>query len=204
MGVFTGIEPTWAAETNIGRTHIATKGVVQDGLVLNLDAGVSSSYPGSGTTWTDLSGNGNNGTLVNGVGFDSANGGSLDFEQTNTYADFGNILNFTTENFTFNTFLYLTSNTNTNNQNPILVYKGQFQANGYYIQFGGTSPAIVSFVTNQSGASQVTESSSSLVVGAWNCLSIVRNGSSVRIYVNAVDVTSTAGTHIIMWIYFLM
>ena len=38
--------------------------IVTDGLVLCLDAGNSKSYPGSGTTWTDLSGNGNNGTLV--------------------------------------------------------------------------------------------------------------------------------------------
>jgi hypothetical protein len=80
VGVFAGIEPTWAAQTNVGRTHIATKGIVQSGLVLNLDAGVSSSYPGSGTTWTDLSGNGNNGTLVNGVGYNSGNLGSLSFD----------------------------------------------------------------------------------------------------------------------------
>ena len=37
--------------------------VVTDGLVLALDAGDTNSYSGSGTTWTDLSGNGNNGTL---------------------------------------------------------------------------------------------------------------------------------------------
>jgi hypothetical protein len=41
--------------------------VVRDGLVLHLDAANIKSYPGSGTTWYDLSGNGNNGTLVNGV-----------------------------------------------------------------------------------------------------------------------------------------
>jgi hypothetical protein len=63
MGVMYGVNPTWGAQTNEGRTHIATKGVVQSGLVLNLDAGVLSSYPGSGNTWTDLSGNGRTGTL---------------------------------------------------------------------------------------------------------------------------------------------
>jgi hypothetical protein len=40
--------------------------IVTDGLVLCLDAGNSKSYPGSGTTWNDLSGLGNNGTLTNG------------------------------------------------------------------------------------------------------------------------------------------
>jgi hypothetical protein len=37
--------------------------IVRDGLVLALDAASPRSYPGSGTTWYDLSGNGNNGTL---------------------------------------------------------------------------------------------------------------------------------------------
>ena len=57
--------------------------IVTDGLVLCLDAGNTKSYPGSGTTWTDLSGQGNNGTLVNGVGFDGGNGGSLSFDGVN-------------------------------------------------------------------------------------------------------------------------
>ncbi|CAF34239.1 hypothetical protein S-PM2d174 [Synechococcus phage S-PM2] len=59
--------------------------IVKNGLILNLDAGVSSSYPGTGTTWTDLSGNGNTGTLVNGVGYNSGNGGSLVFDGSNDY-----------------------------------------------------------------------------------------------------------------------
>jgi hypothetical protein len=43
--------------------------IVTNGLVLALDAADRNSYPGSGTTWTDLSGNGNNGTLTNAVGY---------------------------------------------------------------------------------------------------------------------------------------
>ena len=63
--------------------------IVTDGLVLALDAGNPKSYPGSGTAWTDLSGNGNNGTLLNGVGYNSSNGGSLDFDGDNDYIDLG-------------------------------------------------------------------------------------------------------------------
>ncbi len=47
MGCFSGVEQTWASQLDVGRTHIATKGTVQSGLVLNLDAGASSSYSGS-------------------------------------------------------------------------------------------------------------------------------------------------------------
>ena len=57
--------------------------IVTDGLVLCLDAANTKSYPGSGTTWSDLSGNGNNGTLVNGPTFDSNNGGSIQFDGVN-------------------------------------------------------------------------------------------------------------------------
>ena len=67
-------------------TTTAAPSVVQNGLLFYLDAGNPSSYPGTGTTWTDLSGNGYNATLVEprggGAGlptFDSNNGGSIVF-----------------------------------------------------------------------------------------------------------------------------
>jgi hypothetical protein len=47
---------------------------------LNLDAGNPASYPGSGTTWTDISGTGNNGILTNGPTYNSADGGSIVFD----------------------------------------------------------------------------------------------------------------------------
>jgi hypothetical protein len=55
--------------------------IITNGLVLCLDAANTKSYPGSGTTWTDLSGNGNNGTL-SGVGYNSSNLGYLTFDGT--------------------------------------------------------------------------------------------------------------------------
>ena len=57
--------------------------IITDGLVLNLDAANQSSYPGTGTTWTDLSGNGNNGTLIGGPTYNSSNLGSIVFDGTN-------------------------------------------------------------------------------------------------------------------------
>ena len=59
--------------------------IVTDGLVLALDAANTKSYPGSGTTWSDLSGNGNNGTLTNGPTFDSGNLGSISLDGVNDY-----------------------------------------------------------------------------------------------------------------------
>ena len=61
------------------------KNIIDDGLVLYLDAGNSASYSGSGTTWTDLSGNDNNFTLYNTPTF-SSSGGYINFDGTNQYA----------------------------------------------------------------------------------------------------------------------
>ena len=62
--------------------------ISNSGLVLHLDAGNPASYSGSGsTTWNDLSGNGSNVTLTN-TSFNSANGGSIVFNGTTSYADF--------------------------------------------------------------------------------------------------------------------
>jgi hypothetical protein len=59
--------------------------IVTEGLVLYLDAANTKSYPGSGTTWTDVSKGGNNGTLTNGPTFNSGNGGSIVFDGVNDY-----------------------------------------------------------------------------------------------------------------------
>jgi hypothetical protein len=59
--------------------------IVTDGLVFAVDAANTKSYPGSGTTWKDLSGNGNDGTLTNGPTFNSGNGGSIVFDGTNEH-----------------------------------------------------------------------------------------------------------------------
>ena len=66
--------------------------IVTSGLVLCLDAANRKSYPSpfTGTTWTDLSGNGNNGTLENGVVYSSGNGGSLSFDGVNDFGLTGN------------------------------------------------------------------------------------------------------------------
>ena len=65
--------------------------IVMDGLVLYLDAGISQSYPGSGTAWTDINGLGpkNNGTLINGPTYSSSNGGSIVFDGTDDYVESG-------------------------------------------------------------------------------------------------------------------
>jgi hypothetical protein len=57
--------------------------IIEDGLVLALDASDPKSYPDSGTTWFDRSGNGNNRTLVNGPVYSILNKGAFTFDGIN-------------------------------------------------------------------------------------------------------------------------
>ena len=59
--------------------------IVTDGLVFSVDAANKKSYPGSGTTITDIGGNVINGALTNGPVFDGGNGGIIDFDGSNDY-----------------------------------------------------------------------------------------------------------------------
>ena len=67
--------------------------IVTSGLVLSLDAADQNSYPGSGTVWSDLSGNNNTVTMFNTPTFNSENGGAIVFNGTTQYINNGNILN---------------------------------------------------------------------------------------------------------------
>ena len=73
--------------------------VVTTGLQLYLDAGNASSYPGSGTAWTDLSGNNRDGTLTNGPTYSGTNGGSIVFDGSNDYVQCTGSLTVTAATF---------------------------------------------------------------------------------------------------------
>ena len=109
--------------------------IVKNGLVLWLDAANTKSYPGSGTTWTDMSGNNNSGSLVNGPTFSSANNGSIVFDGTN------DTVSITKPNPNIAGYISLCTWIKFNNYNtgsadgPVIMHKG----NHYTIQLRASS-----------------------------------------------------------------
>lgn len=81
----------------------ANPNIITDGLVLALDAGDIKSYPGTGTTWKDRSGNNLNGTLLNSPTFSGANKGDFSFDATNESVSIAetSILNLQTYTYAF-------------------------------------------------------------------------------------------------------
>lgn len=65
--------------------NVDTPSIVTSGLTLNLDAGFTPSYPRIGTTWTDISGSGNTGTLINGPAYSSEATGCIVFDGNDDY-----------------------------------------------------------------------------------------------------------------------
>jgi len=92
--------------------HQATKGVVQDGLVLNLDAGVRDSYKGDESNWYNLKDRSISASLINTPSFDKEKGGSILLDGTNTRARIDNqsIASIGSSNHTISAWIKNTTN----------------------------------------------------------------------------------------------
>ena len=157
--------------------------VVTDGLVLALDAGNTKSYPGSGTTWTDLSGKGNNGALIamNGNNYNSANGGYLDFGGSIDQINCGSSDNFAFGTGDFTIEFWCNPDTlGTKGIISISPSGGNATANW---QFRYNSSKVRWIYSSTSGI----ESSSTVSVGEWTHVVATRSGTALTLYINAVS-----------------
>lgn len=93
------------------KSGVWEKQIVRDGLVLWLEASHPDSYPGSGTAWSDLSDSGNNGTLVDGVVFSSANRGTFVFNGSSGYLVPENPFAIWNKSFTISQWVYFVDDT---------------------------------------------------------------------------------------------
>ena len=167
-------------------TDLFGRGIVRDGLVLDLDAGNTASYSGSGTTWTDLSASGNIGTLTNGPTYNSANGGSIVFDGTNDYIDCG-LATFQPTSITLCTWV-----SHTNSSDSGIIVKGDVnEATEWGLSFGYSSPHyLVGRATTYTNQLLYPWTGSLLTGFHYVCYTMVNN-TSATLYVDGVQVAST-------------
>lgn len=183
--------------------NIDYPGIITNGLILNLDAGFTPSYPTTGTTWYDLGGNTYNGTLTNSPTFNSANNGSLIFDGVDDQAPVSNA--------TFN---------NTLNALSAITVEIWIKPPTSPTQYGGYISRQTSAVSNYTGWSirqnnlnngaiewfgfgsnsnmitgSVTPNAWTLATGTWNgtVMTLYINGSQASTRTNSVNTISATG-----------
>jgi hypothetical protein len=154
------------------------------GLVLDLDAGIKGSYPGVGTTWSDISNNSNNGTLTNGPTFTGSNYGAIVFDGVNDYALLNKEFMANAPAGTFNIWFNLSTTAGSaySTVSNILIGKPSTPDNAF-----GFSPNTGNLLlrlgqtTNLTSTVSVNTGSWQLGQGVWNPtgMSIYQNGSPV-------------------------
>jgi hypothetical protein len=175
---------------------------VSDGLVFQLDAANFRSYSGSGNTANGLV-SGIGGTLVNGIGFSSANNGSFFFDGTNDYIEVSNsnLLAFGTNPFTIDFWLYSTYvHTGGALYRTILSsydnYNGIYQTYFFLGLFnnGSTLNNFVSFLNSQSG-NLMLPLGASINVNEWTNVTFTRIDNNLVCYKNGVSVSTAVSAN---------
>lgn len=171
--------------------------IVTDGLVLCLDAGNTKSYPGSGTTWTDISRNANNATLINGPTFSSINGGVVVFDGSNDYANLTRPSSIVTGgSITICMYAKWTTTGTTITTIQTLIDNNHSAPNiGFFIQ---DRPDLSQRLTFSVRPSTTTQVISSFVVGNgnWYHITGTNDGSTSRLYINGLldaSITESGG-----------
>jgi len=156
--------------------------IVTDGLVLCLDAANRKSYPGSGNTWTDLSGLGNNGELVNSPTYNSSNFGYFQFV-TDDYARIQNNTALDTQTPTVEVWV----KTNNTNQNGFWFEKGTVNAQYSLFQEG----SVIQWRMNIGGITNLSTTTATYMnTSNWYQVVGTYTSGTRRLYINGVQVNS--------------
>ena len=173
--------------------------IVIDNLVLCLDAGNTKSYPGSGTTWTDMSGNENNAT-ISGTSFSSDNGGCISFDGTNDYA-YISTLDLPNRPFTLSVWInhqtslgtwqsYMGQDTSDSGVNGLLYFQKRASDQSPNNAFS------VAVRPNNSTSTVRLNATEIATLNVWYNLCVVISSSDIKFYINGElnDTTSNSNT----------
>jgi hypothetical protein len=158
--------------------------IVTSGLVLALDAANTKSYPGSGSTWYDMSGYGHNATLFNSPTY--ANG-RFAFDGANTYGTIPSTTALTTTTPTV--IVGCTTNSGT------IVAKGAY---GIYWNYGivnTTGNSNTTFAARNNSGDTVSPAFSSAISSSMNIYGVAYNGSACVFYRNGFSSGSSSTSY---------
>ena len=171
----------------------ATESADNPNLKMYLDASDTTSYPGTGTTWFDLTTNGNNGTINgatwNALGYFNFNQNRITIPSTATSA-------FDVSNRTLSTWIYITNNGGS--RVPIILQGSNLNYGMIYFELNMSA----STIKYQMGYGSVT---TSFALNTWYNLTIVQVGASSEAFFNGVSIgTAVSGNNTLSGTQFQM
>ena len=179
--------------------------IITNGLVLNMDAGFTPSYPTTGTNWYSISSGGSTGTLINGPTFNPLNSGSISFDGSNDYVELPNNIVSGLNGLTYGVWVYVTS---LNNGSAYPGYIGAVVNNNAAnnINLGIWISSIYQHIEVSTTAqqNQAYEGSIPVPVQKWYYASMTWDGVYLTEYVNGIKgkQVSTVGTTLSTTTYF--
>lgn len=153
--------------------------IITDGLILALDAANPTSYISGSTAWNDLSGNGYNGTLVNGPTFSTDAGGAIVFDGTDDYVSSNQV--GSSSQFSYEIFLKAT------NIAKDQMYIGYSAITSHYVRINGSR----AFLSVNANGQRTLQHNQILQNNQFYHIISIYNGVQLKIYVNN-DLTSGA------------
>jgi len=172
---------------------------VTSGLVGYWDAGNTKSYPGSGSTWYDLSGSKKNGTITS-SSWSSSSGGYFQHDGTtnrSTAITYSTALyDWWTTDFTIDAWIYPTSYTGWYNSSPnIPTLVGNMSPTNIsdYWSFGINSTGYIMFYYYTTTQNYVTSANLNVSLNTWSYITMTKTSSGIRLYYNnTTDGVTTA------------
>lgn len=165
--------------------------IIQQGLVLNLDAGNPYSYAGAGTTWYDVSSSVINASNSGTSYYSSSNGGLLNFPGNSSYyyTASSSAFNLGSASFSMEAWVYLDASTSSDNAYRGVISLGSDSSNYVYIskwRSGLYSGLYVQYVAGATTITGVYQANDYNPVSRWTHVIATKSGSTLSFYVNGV------------------
>jgi hypothetical protein len=160
--------------------------IVTDGLIFAIDAGSERSYPGSGTTATDLAGT-NTVALVNGVSYNPNQGGKWGFDGIDDQIVLNSGTALVVNDFTITQWIQFPASTS-----KMSIGGGNYQGGSSYkgyIWYRSTQGEIRVTMDNETGA--IFNVAESVYCNKWSQITATRNGGTYKLYIDGVQVNVT-------------
>jgi hypothetical protein len=145
-----------------------------------------------GTTWTDLSGNNNTGTLTNGPTYSSANGGSIVFDGVNDYVDLISTIQFDAGDFSISGWF----RSNSGNTNFKQIWSSGYNGGNPDVEVAvsQTSNTLYFYIRTVSFVQASVQTSYSVDDNVWRHFTVTKTSSLISLYVNGSFIGNTSGS----------